>query len=115
MPSSLESAQPEAPCGPTMRRTTWALKRSEYLTKSVLAHPTLAARSGPRVTMGGDNFPDTGGDPAARRGAYVDPATGAQRILVHPNATPTHGHVNSPSGQCASRTIVDTKIGLEDK
>jgi hypothetical protein len=61
MPSSLESAQPEAPFGPTMRRTAWALKRSEYLTKSVLAHPTLAAGSGPRVTMGGDNFPDTGG------------------------------------------------------
>ena len=33
------------------------------------------------------------------RGAYVDPQTGVQRILSHPNNKPPHGHVNNPSGQ----------------
>jgi hypothetical protein len=37
--------------------------------------------------------------PAQGRGAYVDPQTGQQRILSHPNASPPHGHVNDPAGQ----------------
>jgi hypothetical protein len=39
-----------------------------------------------------------GPDPANGRGAYVDPATGEQRILVHPNDPCPHCHVNDPSG-----------------
>jgi hypothetical protein len=39
-----------------------------------------------------------GPDPAMGRGAYIDPQTGVQRILSHPNATPPHGHVNNPAG-----------------
>jgi RHS repeat-associated protein len=41
-----------------------------------------------------------GADPAGGRGAYIDPQTGQQRILSHPNASPPHGHVNNPAGQC---------------
>ncbi|MCH9648319.1 MAG: hypothetical protein K0U98_08775 [Deltaproteobacteria bacterium] len=40
-----------------------------------------------------------GPDPAGGRGAYVDPQTGKQRILSHPNADPPHGHVNNPAGE----------------
>jgi len=40
-----------------------------------------------------------GPNPAQGRGAYIDPQTGQQRILSHPNAQPPHAHVNSPSGQ----------------
>jgi hypothetical protein len=40
-----------------------------------------------------------GPDPASGRGAYIDPQTGQQRILSHPNASPPHGHVNNPAGQ----------------
>jgi hypothetical protein len=40
-----------------------------------------------------------GPNPAGGRGAYIDPQTGQQRILSHPNATPPHGHVNNPAGQ----------------
>jgi RHS repeat-associated protein len=40
-----------------------------------------------------------GPDPSQGRGAYVDPETGVQRILSHPNADPPHGHVNNPSGE----------------
>lgn len=40
-----------------------------------------------------------GPDPAGGRGAYIDPQTGQQRILSHPNATPPHGHLNNPAGQ----------------
>jgi len=39
-----------------------------------------------------------GPDPMIGRGAYIDPVTGAQRILIHPNASPPHAHVNDPSG-----------------
>jgi len=41
-----------------------------------------------------------GPDPMAGRGAYVDPVTGEQRILCHPDGAPDgHLHVNDPSGQ----------------
>jgi RHS repeat-associated protein len=40
-----------------------------------------------------------GPDPTIGRGAYIDPVTGEQRILIHPNASPPHAHVNDPSGQ----------------
>jgi hypothetical protein len=40
-----------------------------------------------------------GPDPARGRGAYIDPQTGKQRILCHPNANPPHGHVNNPAGE----------------
>jgi RHS repeat-associated protein len=39
-----------------------------------------------------------GPDPMNGKGAYVDPVTGEQRILVHPGAN-GHVHVNDPSGQ----------------
>jgi len=33
------------------------------------------------------------------KGAYVDPVTGKQRVLIHPNGKPfPHGHVNTPAG-----------------
>ena len=40
-----------------------------------------------------------GPDPAMGRGAYVDPQTGIQRILSHPEATVPHAHVNDPAGK----------------
>jgi RHS repeat-associated protein len=40
-----------------------------------------------------------GPDPMNGRGAYLDPETGQQRILSHPDAEPPHAHVNDPSGQ----------------
>lgn len=40
-----------------------------------------------------------GPSPAQGRGAYIDPQTGTQRVLSHPNASPPHGHVNNPAGQ----------------
>lgn len=40
-----------------------------------------------------------GPDPMGGRGSYVDPQTGKQRILSHPNADPPHGHVNDPEGR----------------
>jgi RHS repeat-associated protein len=39
-----------------------------------------------------------GPDPMNGRGAYIDPVTGEQRILSHPNADPPHMHVNDASG-----------------
>jgi hypothetical protein len=34
------------------------------------------------------------------RGAYIDPITGKQRVLVHPTGQPfPHAHVNNPSGE----------------
>lgn len=41
-----------------------------------------------------------GPDPAAGKGAYVDPVTGEQRILCHPDGCGGgHLHVNDPMGQ----------------
>lgn len=40
-----------------------------------------------------------GPSPSEGRGAYVDPVTGAQRILCHPFARPPHAHVNNPEGE----------------
>ena len=46
-----------------------------------------------------------GKDPKSGQGAYVDPQTGKQRVLSHPNATDKagnstpHGHVNNAQGQ----------------
>jgi hypothetical protein len=31
-------------------------------------------------------------------GAYIDPVTGEQRILIHPNVETPHVHVNDPTG-----------------
>ena len=47
--------------------------------------------------------------PARGLGAYIDPQTGQQRILSHPNVTPPHGHVNTPAGQRIdiNRNVVD--------
>jgi hypothetical protein len=39
-----------------------------------------------------------GPDPMGGKGAYVDPVTGKQRILIHPGDD-AHAHVNDPSGQ----------------
>jgi len=38
-----------------------------------------------------------GPDPKAGKGSYVDPVTGEQRVLVHPDDG--HAHVNNPAGQ----------------
>lgn len=41
-----------------------------------------------------------GTDPKSGKGSWVDPVTGEQRILSHPNGEPfPHAHVNNPSGQ----------------
>lgn len=40
-----------------------------------------------------------GPDPKGGRGAFVDPVTGEQRVLVHPGGTCPHCHVNNPQGQ----------------
>ncbi|MCI0613364.1 hypothetical protein L0244_10265, partial [bacterium] len=42
-----------------------------------------------------------GPDPKAGSGAYVDPATGQQRVLIHPNDPKSgpHAHVNNPAGE----------------
>ncbi len=43
------------------------------------------------------------GDPEAGNGAYIDPVTGKQRILTHPepdsNCSGPHCHVNNPAGE----------------
>lgn len=40
-----------------------------------------------------------GPDPMNGRGSYIDPQTGQQRILSHPEASPPHGHVNNAAGE----------------
>lgn len=40
-----------------------------------------------------------GPNPQAGKGAYVDPATGNQRVLCHTNCANPHAHVNNPQGQ----------------
>jgi len=40
-----------------------------------------------------------GPDPMSGKGAYVDTATGKQRVLCHTNCSNPHGHVNNPQGQ----------------
>jgi hypothetical protein len=40
-----------------------------------------------------------GPNPRAGQGAYVDPVTGKQRVLVHPDGPSPHAHVNNPAGQ----------------
>ena len=40
-----------------------------------------------------------GSDPQNGKGSYIDPATGQQRVLSHPNAEPPHPHVNNSEGQ----------------
>jgi RHS repeat-associated protein len=42
-----------------------------------------------------------GPDPMSGKGAYIDPVTGEQRVLVHPNDSKCgpHCHVNDPNGQ----------------
>lgn len=39
-----------------------------------------------------------GPNPAGGKGAYVDPVTGKQRVLVHPEGASPHAHVNDPLG-----------------
>jgi hypothetical protein len=43
-----------------------------------------------------------GPDPQEGKGSYVDPVTGKQRVLVHPDAkdpSKSHTHVNNPAGE----------------
>ncbi|MEN5160724.1 RHS repeat domain-containing protein, partial [Achromobacter spanius] len=40
-----------------------------------------------------------GPDPIVGQGAYVDPITGKQRVLIHTNALPCHCHVNNSAGE----------------
>ena len=39
-----------------------------------------------------------GPSPITGEGAYVDPVTGEQRVLIHPDSDTPHMHVNDPSG-----------------
>ncbi|SDT88688.1 RHS repeat-associated core domain-containing protein [Halopseudomonas salegens] len=52
-----------------------------------------------------------GPDPQAGRGAYVDPATGNQRVLCHTNCANPHAHVNNPQGQ---RLDIDGNVVLPE-
>lgn len=36
--------------------------------------------------------------PEEGKGAYIDPVTGKQRVLVHPDAVPPHAHLNDEEG-----------------
>lgn len=40
-----------------------------------------------------------GSNPQAGRGAYIDPVTGKQRVLCHPDCANPHAHVNNSQGQ----------------
>ena len=42
-----------------------------------------------------------GPDPQAGQGAYIDPVTGEQRVLIHPTdpVSGPHAHVNNPAGE----------------
>ena len=40
---------------------------------------------------------EKGPDPKSGKGAYVDPVTGKQRILIHPHGN--HAHVNNPADE----------------
>jgi len=40
-----------------------------------------------------------GPDPKSGKGSYIDPVTGKQRILIHPDSTGGHVHVNNPAGE----------------
>ena len=43
-----------------------------------------------------------GPDPQQGKGSYIDPVTGKQRVLVHPNSknpSKSHAHVNNPAGE----------------
>jgi RHS repeat-associated protein len=43
-----------------------------------------------------------GSNPQAGQGSYIDPVTGKQRVLVHPDAkdpSKSHTHVNNPAGE----------------
>jgi len=46
------------------------------------------------------------------KGAYIDPVTGAQRLLIHPNDR--EYHVNNPSGERIdiNGNVVDPKSPL---
>ena len=53
-----------------------------------------------------------GKDPKSGKGSYIDPETGKQRVLCHPNCpSGPHGHVNNPEGQRvdADGNVVDKK------
>jgi hypothetical protein len=39
-----------------------------------------------------------GPSPITGKGAYIDPVTGEQRVLIHPEPEPPHMHVNDPTG-----------------
>jgi hypothetical protein len=40
-----------------------------------------------------------GPDPMMGRGAYVDPVTSKQRVLIHPDEPKPHSHVNNANGE----------------
>jgi hypothetical protein len=40
-----------------------------------------------------------GPEPTSGKGAYVDPVTGEQRVLIHPDPDTGHAHVNNPAGE----------------
>ena len=40
-----------------------------------------------------------GSNPKSGKGAYIDPATGKQRVLCHTNCADPHAHVNNPQGK----------------
>lgn len=100
----------------TTQLVTTAVGRLQEWMQSTDSQKLLPERAGPtgHISPGEiiDKTPDQidkrarelgldprGPDPAHGRGSYVDPITGEQRILSHPNdPRGPHGHVNDPNG-----------------
>jgi RHS repeat-associated protein len=65
-------------------------------------HPSEISGKSPSeidATATGKGLIPKGPDPMNGKGSYVDPVTGQQRVLSHPDADPPHAHVNNPAGE----------------
>ncbi|NHZ93938.1 hypothetical protein F2P45_33830, partial [Massilia sp. CCM 8733] len=69
---------------------------SPYIDPKDVAGKTPAQIEAVALAMG---LQTKGPAPKAGRGAFVDPITGEQRVLVHPGGPHPHSHVNNPQGQ----------------
>jgi hypothetical protein len=82
---------PKPPCEPQKPKSP-SVKPSEVAGKSPSEIDKYAV---------GQGLIPKGSSPQSGQGAYVDPITGQQRVLIHPSPKTgqPHAHVNSPSGQ----------------
>ena len=70
--------------------------------ESPAVHPSEVMGKTPAEIDGvatGKGLIPKGPDPTGGKGAYVDPVTGEQRVLIHPDPDPGHAHVNNPAGE----------------